>query len=103
MENVRSAQQFVGPAQNHCGSFYLWGNAVPPLLPQGITKAKWKANALHGREGKPGNFAPELKWDKQDRKAKLATIPLELSSCVADYAERILEQRKVLDFSEATK
>lgn len=26
--------------------------------------------------------------------AKAATIPAELSSCVADYAERIIEQRK---------
>lgn len=38
MENVRSAQKFVGNAVNHCGPFYLWGNAVPPLIPQGITK-----------------------------------------------------------------
>src|SRR5882724_10654240 len=38
MENVRAAQQFVGNAVHHCGPFYLWGNAVPPLLNQGITK-----------------------------------------------------------------
>lgn len=38
MENVRAAQQFVGPAINHCGPFYLWGNAVPTVLPQGNTK-----------------------------------------------------------------
>src|SRR6185312_12395545 len=34
MENVRPAQQFVGMAVNHFGPFYLWGNAVPPLLPK---------------------------------------------------------------------
>src|SRR5271169_804598 len=38
IENVRSAQKFVGNAVHHCGPFYLWGNAVPPLLNQGITK-----------------------------------------------------------------
>lgn len=38
MENVRSAQQFVGRAVHRCGPFYLWGNAVPLLMAQGITK-----------------------------------------------------------------
>jgi hypothetical protein len=38
MENVRAAQKFVGRAVNHCGPFYLWGNAVPPLMHQGISK-----------------------------------------------------------------
>lgn len=90
MENVRTAQQFVGEAVNHCGPFYLWGNAVPPILPQGISKAKW-----YRRPGKPGNFADELNLSKPQRKAKLATIPPELSNCVADYAERILEIQAV--------
>jgi hypothetical protein len=51
MENVRCAEKFVGRAVNHCGPFYLWGNAVPAVMPQGITKAKWKPNAEHGRFG----------------------------------------------------
>ena len=38
MENVRPAQKFVGTAVHHCGPFYLWGSAVPPLMPQGISK-----------------------------------------------------------------
>lgn len=38
MENVRAAQQFVGRAVHHCGPFYVWGNAVPVLMPQGISK-----------------------------------------------------------------
>jgi hypothetical protein len=92
MENVRAAQQFVGPAVNHCGPFYLWGNAVPPILPQGITKAKWRPNSEHGRSA-PGNFAPELNLPKAERKAKLATIPPELSNCVATFAERLLESK----------
>jgi len=38
MENVRAAQQFVGNAKTHCGSFYLWGSGVPLLMSQGIRK-----------------------------------------------------------------
>jgi hypothetical protein len=38
MENVRAAQEFVGSAKGHCGPFYLWGNAVPPIVPQGVIK-----------------------------------------------------------------
>lgn len=89
MENVRAAQQFVGNAAGHAGSFYLWGNAVPPLLPK-VHKAKWRANVHHGRSA-PGNFAAELNLPKQERKALLATIPPELANCVADYAERICD------------
>ena len=91
MENVRSAEAFVGNAAMRCGPFALWGNAVPTILPQGITKAKWRSNIVHGRNA-PGNFAPELKLPKKQRKAILATIPPELANCVADYAERLLEQ-----------
>lgn len=83
IENVRAAQEFVGPAVNHAGSFYLWGNGVPPLLPR-VHKAKW-----YTREGKPGNFAIELNLPKSERKPLLATIPPELAGCVADYATRI--------------
>lgn len=90
MENVRAAQQFVGNAVHHCGPFYLWGTGVPPIIGQGISKAKWRPNAEHGRSA-PGNFAPELLLPKNIRKAQLATIPPELANCVSEYAERILE------------
>lgn len=33
MENVRGAQRFIGPRVAHWGSFYLWGDGVPALLP----------------------------------------------------------------------
>jgi hypothetical protein len=90
MENVRAAETFVGRAAKRCGPFALWGSGVPPILPQGITKAKWRPNSEHGRSA-PGNFCAELLLAKPDRKAKLATIPPELANCVADYAERLLE------------
>lgn len=38
MENVRCAEKFVGRAVNHCGPFYLWGNAVPAVMPREMYK-----------------------------------------------------------------
>lgn len=38
MENVRCAEKFVGRAVNHCGPFYLWGNAVPAVMPKELFK-----------------------------------------------------------------
>jgi hypothetical protein len=103
MENVRPAQKFVGNAANHCGPFYLWGNGVPPLLPQGIIKGlmttwidshgRTRTQGPQGRAGRPkGEGTVEA---SKRRTAKAATIPPELASCVADYAERIIEQRIV--------
>lgn len=101
MENVRAAQQFVGQAVNHCGPFYLWGSGVPAILPQGINKGMTR-KALGQREykGLPG-------WNTKNEKAGhrgtpeesaglAATIPAEISNCVADYAERLLEQKSGL-------
>jgi hypothetical protein len=78
MENVRSAQAFVGQAKHHCGPFYLWGSGVPPLLSQGIQKGD--GDDYWTRRKKVDN-----------RAAHAATIPPELASTVADYAGRILE------------
>lgn len=87
-ENVRAAQQFVGKAVNHCGPFYLWGNAVPPILPQGITKGFGKMDR---------NFIISIGSSKSkkraEHRAKVAEIPAELANAVADYAERLLEMR----------
>lgn len=88
MENVRAAQQFVGAAAAHCGSFHLWGNAVPPLLPQGINKGATQMRR-DGRYPKRGGIDERMYRDKRVRAAELAVIPPELANCVADYAERI--------------
>jgi hypothetical protein len=88
MENVRPAQNFIGQAQDHAGSFYLWGSAVPSLLPQGLTKAKWTMN-MRGRP--KGNSTAACWLPRKRRAALLATIPPELANCIADYAERLLE------------
>jgi hypothetical protein len=84
MENVRGAGQWVGNAVHHCGPFYLWGNAVPPLMPKGITKGTTNM----------GNWNKNKKLGPQKSAAELATIPLLLSSCVADYAERIVSPER---------
>ena len=88
MENVRPAQRFVGRASHICGPFALWGTGVPPLMPQGITKGfgKWDRKYIITTGSSKSKRRAELK-------AKLATIPPELANCVAEYAERILEQK----------
>jgi hypothetical protein len=106
MENVRAAQDFVGNAVNHCGSFYLWGNAVPPLIPKagiinkginvGLSSVTNRMNADERRE-----YRKQHPWTQAGSKSKIrkgftagaATIPPELASCVCDYAERLLEQK----------
>jgi len=101
IENVRAAQQFVGNAAHHCGPFYLWGNAVPPLMNQGIIKGMTH-EALGFREfkGSPNwnrkHIDSIVKFGSKSRQRKEATaanatIPPELANCVAEYFERILE------------
>jgi hypothetical protein len=90
MENVRAAQDFVGHAKHRCGSFHLWGNGVPPLMPQGIVKG-----FKHGGIRKKG-------WGHDKRgAAAAATIPPELSECVASYAERILDASRDSDRTDS--
>jgi hypothetical protein len=105
IENVGPAEKFVGRAQNRVGPFFLWGNGVPPILPQGIRKAMRAASGRWMREQMAlGKTAKEARneWQREytikagGRKhcaAIAATIPTELANCVADYAERLLEQR----------
>jgi len=105
MENVRAAQQFLGDAVHHCGPFYLWGNAVPLLMPQGIKKG-----IAIGNGSKVKNMTTEEKrrYRKQfdamqcggkskQRKqftSEWATIPDYLANCVADYAGSFVCQSK---------
>lgn len=106
MENVRAAQQFVGNAISHCGPFYLWGSAVPPLMPQGIKKGIdiGKSYEMVGmtREEKR-NYRKKhyyvQTWSKSKERAEdtsqAATIPYELSVCVADYATQVIKPQIV--------
>lgn len=105
MENVRPAQDFVGEAVHNCGPFYLWGNAVPPLLitggiKKGIDVGSSKLVKQMNREEKRA-YRAQFKWNqawsssKQRGRdtAKAAEIPPELANCVADYAEALLRQQ----------
>jgi hypothetical protein len=97
MENVRAAQQFVGQAENKCGPFYLWGPGVPPLMPQGITKGM--TQRINRKTGKRDCSAyGRLGWSNSPTRRMYrdiaATIPPELANCVADYATRLLENRR---------
>jgi hypothetical protein len=104
MENVRAAQQFVGNAAHHCGPFYLWGNAVPPLVTQGVRKmmrgngTAFKQFAhlpLEERRRARNEHQRQYPLNKRESASLVAEIPPELANCVADYAERLLEQRAV--------
>ena len=86
MENVRATQSFVGKADHRCGPFYLWGNAVPALMPQGINKGT-------GKTGPGGDGRRSQRESESARRLRFpATIPPELANCVAEYAERLLEE-----------
>lgn len=93
MENVRAAQQFVGQAVNHCGPFYLWGNAVPPIMPQGIKKGMNRTWNPETRERSPehkrqttnmtyypimdmGNLKEILKMTREERRAYRKQFPM---------------------------
>jgi hypothetical protein len=106
MENVRAAQKFVGKANAHAGPFYLWWNIRPMFgrpLPRGITKGIdvgsskiIKTMNKEQRRVYRSQFIWNQAWSSSLQRgrdtAKAATIPPELSACVCDYAERILEQ-----------
>jgi len=86
LENVRGAEQWVGNAKHHAGPFYLWGSGVPPLMPKGITKGTTNM----------GNWNHNKQLGPQKPASELATIPPELANCVADYAERICQEKETL-------
>lgn len=105
IENVRSAEYFVGDAVRHCGPFYLWGNAVPLLINQGIKKGFQTGGSIiqklkcidrqaltDYRRQNDGSWSSSGSKKRKEWTAKMATIPPELANCVAEYAERLLEQ-----------
>ena len=107
LENVRGAQPYMGKAQNHYGSFYLWG-AVPALLPTGRPRKgfkndpankNWQGNCQAGK--KFGWNAEAIQQERtckcvdkshsrtgsktsarKEWSAKIAMIPIELSTWV---------------------
>lgn len=121
MENVRAAQQFVGRATHRCGPFYLWGSGVPVLMIQGRFKKGMRfmpGNVYKGRgfDQLPIEQRRHVRTSYQTAKvnadggkrssvtARTATIPPEIASCVAEYAERLLElETSTLVAGQATR
>ena len=103
LENVRPAQNFVGRAVHHCGPFYLWGNAVPPLMPQGINKGMQlgstkilKSMTIEERRAERKKYPMLMSSsggpERARQTAEAATIPPELAKAVVDYAEYLLRE-----------
>lgn len=104
MENVRCAERFVGKAVNHCGPFYLWGNAVPAIFPPecyavlknmdfggGINFAGLTGEeARQARRKYRRNTAMWTKSRRKEASAMVATIPLSISRHVAQCAGVLL-------------
>jgi hypothetical protein len=76
LENVRGLQRCIGTAVQHYGSFYLWGDGVPPLMPY-----------IPGRAGRP-----RLKWGHKSA-ALRAKIPFELAYWIGQYHRNRLTLR----------
>lgn len=93
VENVRGAQKWVGRAQWHYGSFYLWGD-VPALRPMTFNRAKmpgveetgtkqggdwFDANCESSMSRLYGSKSPKRKAAS----AMIAKIPLPLAQWIA--------------------
>jgi C-5 cytosine-specific DNA methylase len=105
-ENVRGAQKYVGRAQWHYGSYYLWGD-VPALMPftqngvkvggitfSGFGEPGYKAVAFNGTAEKRGGWFHENKDHplratsakspaRKAASARIAKIPFPLAQHIA--------------------
>lgn len=99
MENVRSAERFVGKATNHCGPFYLWGNAVPALMPpatrKGISQFVPNFKELTREQITAWRRINDPMWSsskslkRKEATAAAAMIPLTLARAVAEVARTL--------------
>lgn len=101
LENVRGAQKWMGKAEAHYGSFYLWGD-VPVLLPigkpiKGFNATSGKALGLNRTNwSSSGGESGGRQWSSKSKKrkewsARAAMIPEELSMWIGEcfYPERL--------------
>jgi hypothetical protein len=70
LENVRGARRYLGYEVQRYGSWWLWGNGVPLLLP-------W--TRIGGK-----NWRGRSNWDKRGPQRR-ARIPFELARWVGEY------------------
>jgi site-specific DNA-cytosine methylase len=83
LENVRGAEKYMGKANAHYGSFYLWGD-VPALLPIGCPR-KGFVKSKDGKNGMQRIFG-EMRngQNKKEFAANAAIIPFELAYWVGE-------------------
>lgn len=84
VENVRNAQTYVGRARWNFGSYYLWGD-VPALMPLTDRDGVKLGGSWFGEYRK--GQGPRNHWSgskaRKEASAKIAKIPLALSSHIA--------------------
>ena len=78
VENVRGAQDWVGRADHHFGSFYLWGD-VPIFMPAARPSAKspglnWNDRTRKGQAFNPAAQGHAFRDDLERRGVKVAAI-----------------------------
>lgn len=109
MENVRSAEKFVGKAVNHCGPFYFWGNAVPAVFPPECYRVTKSLEVGSSQALKNMDAAERKAYRKQfpilqqgskspERKAVTAAaamIPLPIARAVAEAAWNLTQALEV--------
>jgi hypothetical protein len=90
-ENVRGAQPWVGRAQWHFGSYYLWGD-VPALMPHRFQATKGSRAAWfndHKGQSAPVDRATLLSMSgsrspaRKAASARIAKIPFSLAQYIA--------------------
>lgn len=100
MENVRSAEKFLGKAVNHCGPFYMWGDAVPAIFPpesyqvtKGIDVGSSKIVKAMNKEERRAyrkQFIWNQAWSSSKQRcrdtAQASMIPLPIARAVAQAA-----------------
>jgi hypothetical protein len=96
MENVRCAEKFVGRAVNHCGPFYLWGNAVPAIFPKECYAATKGIHAWMSREERKAGGDPLYRTGSKSKarkelQAQYAQIPYSIARAVAEAGMRLVE------------
>ncbi len=111
MENVASAEKFVGKATNHCGPYYLWGNGLPAIFPKVAYQARkgmdmGSSVLLKGMDREAIKIYRrkyDIIWNSSkshQRKAATALaamIPLPISRAVAEGARNLVALKMECD------
>lgn len=91
LENVQGAVPYLGKPAHRCGPFYLWGDGVPPMLPQ-AGPSKWRAKKRGLLYALPVDDHAHT-W----RSVLAARIPLILGRAVARWHAARLQARAAVE------